>query len=128
MNGGCENVPHCIHSILSMTKTNYAAKIPSQTCFEDLFCRLIAHKCYISSFNFFHLVQTRVLWLLATWRPKKKILTLPVQFSPPHAGNGQIPHSPGTEDSQMPGLCPGRRDVEVSILSAHNPNLTLIFL
>ena len=38
---------------------------------------------------------------------KKAILTLPVQFSPPHAGKGQIPHSPGTEDSQMPGLCPG---------------------
>ena len=34
---------------------------------------------------------------------RKKIissLTLPVQFSPPHAGKGQIPHSPGTDDSQ----------------------------
>lgn len=41
---------------------------------------------------------------------EKKIvrnLTLQVQFSPPHAGKGQIPHSPGTGDSQMPGVCPG---------------------
>ena len=47
-------------------------------------------------------------------------LTLPVQFSPPHAGKGQIPHTPGTEDSQMPVVFPGGGDVEVSIWSAHN--------
>ena len=48
--------------------------------------------------------------MLATSAPKKGIiwnLTLPVQFSPPHAGKGQIPHSPGTEDSQMPVVCSG---------------------
>ena len=41
--------------------------------------------------------------------PKKIIwnLTLPVQFSSPHAGKGQIPHTLGTKDSQMPGVCPG---------------------
>ena len=33
--------------------------------------------------------------------------TLPLQFSLPHAGKDQIPHSPGTEDSQMLGVCPG---------------------
>ena len=38
---------------------------------------------------------------------KKTILTLSVQFFPPHASKGQIPHSPGTESCQMPGLCPG---------------------
>ena len=41
---------------------------------------------------------------------KKKItwsLTLLVQFSPPHPGKGQIPHSPGTRSSQMPAVCPG---------------------
>ena len=50
---------------------------------------------------------------------RKKIiwnLTLPVQVSPPHAGKGQIPHSLGTEDSQLPGVCTGGwGDVEVSI-------------
>ena len=53
--------------------------------------------------------------------PKKEItsnLILPVQFSPPLAGKGQILHSPGTEDSQMPGG-EGGEGVEVSILSAH---------
>ena len=50
-------------------------------------------------------------------------MTLPVQFSPPHAGKGQIPHSPGTDDSQIPvfarqGGIGG--DVEVSIWSGHN--------
>ena len=53
--------------------------------------------------------------------PKKKKpiwnLTLPVQFSPPYPGKvkfvgregliRQTPHSPGTENSQMPGVCPG---------------------
>ena len=65
--------------------------------------------CYISFFKLFRLIQTRVLQLLATSAPEKIIwdLTLPVQFSPPHAGKGQIPHSPGTEDSQMPGLARG---------------------
>ena len=58
----------------------------------------------------------RVLWLLATSAAN---VTLPVQFSPPHTGKGQIPHSPGTEDSQMPRVCPGRGgrggNVEISI-------------
>jgi len=35
--------------------------------------------------------------------------------SPPLQGNVQIPPSPGTMHSQMPGLCPGRGDVEASI-------------
>ena len=59
----------------------------------DLFCKQIAHKCYISSFKLFHLIQTRVLWMLVTSAPGKKIiwnLTLPVLFfPPPHAGKGQ---------------------------------------
>ena len=55
-----------------MTKTNYAAKIPLKTTFEDLFCKPMAHKCYISSFKLFHLVQTRVLQLLATSAPEKR--------------------------------------------------------
>ena len=53
---------------------------------------------------------------------KKKTLTLTVQFSPPHPDKAprqrsnphpregltnQIPHSPGTENGQMPGVCPG---------------------
>ena len=46
--------------------------------------------------------------------------TTPRQRSNPHAREGlanQIPHSPSTEDGQMPGVCPGGggRDVEVSI-------------
>ena len=41
--------------------------------FEDLFCiKPIALKYYISSFKLFHLVQTCVLWLLATLAPEKQ--------------------------------------------------------
>ena len=60
-------------------------------------------------------------------------LTIPVTFSPPHLGKGQIPTprgkasnqiplSPGTEKSQMPRVCPEtgwEGDVQVSIRSAH---------
>ena len=31
----------------------------------------------------------------------------PTLIFPTHAGKGQIPHSPGTEDSQIPGVCSG---------------------
>ena len=47
--------------------------------------------------------------------------TPPRQGQIPHPREGlirQIPHSPGTENSQMPGVCPGGGgggDVEVSI-------------
>ena len=78
--------------------------------YEDLFCKPIAHNCYISSFKLLHLVQTCVLWPLATSASEIKIiwnLTLPVQFWPLPAWSGEIPHSPGTEDRQMPGVCPG---------------------
>ena len=34
--------------------------------------------------------------------------------SPPFEGNVQIPPFPGTMHSQMPGVCPGGGDVEVS--------------
>ena len=40
--------------------------------------------------------------------------------SPPFHRNVQIPPSPGTMHSQMPGVCPGGGDVEVSNWSAHN--------
>lgn len=60
-------------------------------------------------------------------------LTIPVTFSPPHLGKGQIPTprgkasnqiplSPGTEETQMPRVCPEagwEGDVQVSIRSAH---------
>lgn len=56
---------------------------------------------------------------------EKKIvrkLTLQVQFSPPHAGKGQIPHSPGTEDSQMPGVCPGEGGASLLITNGELKN------
>ena len=42
-------------------------------------------------------------------RPKKHHLKPDSSgsISQPHAGKGQIPHSPGTEDSQMPVVFPG---------------------
>ena len=40
--------------------------------FEDLFWKPTAHKCYISSFKLFHLIQTHVLWLLASLASEKK--------------------------------------------------------
>ena len=43
--------------------------------------------------------------------------------SPPFHRNVQIPPSPGTMHSQMPGVCPGEGDVEVSNWSAHKKNL-----
>ena len=50
-------------------------------------------------------------------------MKLPVQFSPPHLDKGQIPHpleglsrqnphSSGTENSQMPEVCPGGRKLK----------------
>ena len=66
--------------------------------------------------------------MLSRWRlqrPKKKksdtsgsiFPTTPRQRSNPHPLEGfanEIPHSPGTENGKMPGVCPGG-DVEVSI-------------
>ena len=49
--------------------------------------------------------------------------TTPRQRSNPHPREGltnQIPHSPGTENDQTPGVCPEwGGDVQVSIWSAH---------
>ena len=93
-----------------------------------LFCKPIAQKCYISSYNLFHLVQTRdynCSRLRSAPPPKKKWnLTVPVHFFPPHPGKGQIP-TPGKalqinfHNSQMPGVCPGEGYIAVSIWSAH---------
>ena len=44
----------------------------SSSIIEDLFRKPISHKCYISSFKLFHLVQTRVLKLLVTLAPPQK--------------------------------------------------------
>ena len=65
--------------------------------------RPIAHKCYISSFNLFHLVQTRVIVVsdLKTDTFSSFFPTTPRQKSNPHPREGltnQIPHSPGTEN------------------------------
>ena len=48
--------------------------------------------------------------MLATLAAEKKNHLKPSTSSsifPTHAGKGQIPHSQGTEDSQLPVVCPG---------------------
>ena len=114
--------------LYSITKTNYAAKIPStvQLLKERNKTSHLAN-CYISSFKLFYLFQARVHSYQRLWCSKKKSFetftsssifsTPPVQRSnsPPREGlTCQFPHSPGTENSQMP------EGVEVSIWSAHN--------
>ena len=67
------------------------------------------------------------LQLLATSAPKKKTLTLSVQFSPTRQDKGQISHSRGKESDQMPEVCPeGRGEVlkfrfdrRISFLATH---------
>ena len=104
-----------------MTNTNYAAKIPStvQLLKGRNKTSHLAY-CYISSFKLFHLFQTRVHSYQRLWCSKKKSFeTLHFQFnfphpalakvnSPPREGlTCQFPHSPGTENSQMPEVLPG---------------------
>ena len=77
----------------------------------------IAHKCSISSFQFIPPRPNSCLQLLVTSAPEKKNYLKPVNFpyhtqakvtSHPREGlKNQIPHSPGTKNSQMPGVCPG---------------------
>ena len=116
----------------SMTKTNYAAKIP-------LTVQLLKKKkihlayCHISSLQLFHLVQTRVFTGVSDFGARKKKkhiwnLTIPAQFSTLDLGKGQIrlpqeglarqlSHSPDTENSQIPLDYRGGRGggVDVSI-------------
>ena len=76
------------------------------------FCTQVAHKCYISSFNLFHLVQTRV----RDFGPeKKKIWNLTLGFNFPHHPQAKV-KSPLREGltSQIPNprvhktvKCPG---------------------
>ena len=81
------------------------------TTFEDFFLTLMARKCYISSFNLFHLVNFRAR--------KKKIETWHFRFNFPHHTQAkvkspspgltnQILHSPGTENRQMPRFARAR--------------------
>ena len=82
-----------LYSFHSMTKTNYAAKIP-------LTVQLLRKKkihlanCHISSVQLFHLVQTRVFTGVSDFgRPQKKHiwnLTIPAQFSTLDLGKCQI--------------------------------------
>ena len=92
--------------------------------FEDLFCKPVARKCYISSFKLFQLAQTRVLWLLATWASEKKSFEnwlFRFNFRHPTQAKVKFP----TPQAQTIVKClrfagrGGGGDVEVSIWSAH---------
>ena len=99
------------------------------------FCKPIAHKCSISSFNSSISSKHVSLAVSDFYARKKKVswnLSLPLQFSSPHPGKGQIPHRgkaspldsplPRTENSQMFGVYLGGkgRGGEVSIWSVRN--------
>ena len=97
----------------------HSLKIPSKILhnfWRPFFCKPITHKCHISSFNLFHLVQTRV-YSCKRLQLRKKIILETWHFrlnfphhtqakvkSPPPGKALQIklPHSPGTENGQMP--------------------------
>ena len=97
---------------------NFWRFIPTELL-KTFTCKHIARKCYISSFNPFHLVQTRVYSCKRLQRPKKRnnhlkpstsgsiFPTQPKQRSIPYPREGlirQIPQSPGTENGQIPGF------------------------
>ena len=58
------------------------------------FCKPIAHKCYISSCNLFHLVQTRVYSCQRVQLRKKKIRNLILQVQFPHHTQAKVKSPP----------------------------------
>ena len=117
-----------LYSLHSMTKTNYAAKIPLTV---QLLRKEKIHlaNCHISSVQLFHLVQTRVFTGVSDFGARKKkahlkpdnsgsiFYTRPRQRSnsPPQEGlTRQLSHSPDTENSQIPLDCRGGGGVVMS--------------
>ena len=80
----------------------------------------VSHKGPISFFKLSNLVQTLVISNFGAPPPKKSLETwqfgfnfnhptqAKVKFSTPGRFSCQIPHSPGTENSEMPWVCSGR--------------------
>ena len=107
-----------LFSFYSMTKTNYAAKIPLRVQLlkgKKTVTQLIDISLPLNS----SISSKHVFIAVSDFGEKKNHLKpyTSVQFSPPRQDKDRILHSPGTESSQMPEVCPvgGEGGVEVSI-------------
>ena len=101
-------------------QSSSAPPVFNKDLLKTFFCKPIAHKCYISSFKLFRLVQTPVFIAVSDFsaRTKKSFETLHFCFNFPHPTQAKvkIPHSLGIEDGQMPGFARGKGGGDVEVL------------